>query len=101
VNGLAMKGKAFRPVEGNTGTQAADVFVLDDQGTRYVAVFNYTQNTAQRTVDLVPAGIASAGAASYTVTDVWIGQSQTVSGPSLDVTLKAAESKLYKIVPNP
>ncbi|MGG4091004.1 carbohydrate-binding protein [Paenibacillus lautus] len=101
VNGLAMKGKAFRPVEGNTGTQAANVFVLDDQGTHYVAVFNYTHNAAQHTVDLVRAGIASEGAASYTVTDVWSGQSQTVSGSSLDVTLKAAESKLYKIVPNP
>lgn len=101
VNGLAMKGKAFRPIEGNTGTQAANVFVLDDQGARYVAVFNYTQNAAQHTVDLVRAGIASEGAASYTVTDVWSGQTQTVSGSSLDVTLKAAESKLYKIVPNP
>ena len=93
-----MKGKAFRPVEGNTGTQA-NVFVLDDQGTHYVAVFNYTQKTAHR-------GSRSCryrfgGAASYTVTDVWSGQSQTASGSSLDVTLKAAESKLYKIVLNP
>ncbi|MEJ9216858.1 carbohydrate-binding protein [Paenibacillus glucanolyticus] len=101
VNKLAMKGKAFRPVEGNTGTQAANVFVLDDQGTHYVAVFNYTQVSAQRTVDLVRAGITSGGSASYTVTDLWSGESRTVTGTSLDVTLQAAESKLYKIVPNP
>ena len=95
-----MKGKAFRPVEGNTGTQATNVFVLDDQGTHYVAVFNYTQNAHSTPwISFVPVSLRRA--ASYTVTDVWSGQSQTASGSSLDVTLKAAESKLYKIVLNP
>ncbi|GAB6926203.1 alpha-galactosidase [Paenibacillus sp. JCM 10914] len=101
VNELALKGKAFRPVEGNTGTQATNVFVLADEDTHYLTVFNYTQDPAQHTVDLARAGISTEAGATYTVTDLWSGQTRTVTGSSLDVTLKAAESKLLKIVRNP
>ena len=58
-----MKGKAFRPVEGNTGTQAERIRA-GRSGNPLRSVFNYTQNAAQHTVDLVRAGIASEGAAS-------------------------------------
>lgn len=101
VNGLAMKGKAFRAVEGNTGTQAANVFVMEDQGGHYLAVFNYTQDPVKHNVDLTRAGIMTEKESTFTVTDLWSGQSQTTTGSSLDVTLKGAESKLFKIVRNP
>lgn len=98
VNALAVKGKAFKPVEGNTGTKAADLFVLEDQGTYYLAVFNYTQNPEQRQIDLKRAGIPVQDGASVQVTDLWTGEKVT-AGAMLNVTLKSAESKLYQISP--
>ncbi|MWV47213.1 carbohydrate-binding protein [Paenibacillus sp. HJL G12] len=98
VNALAVKGKAFKPVEGNTGTKAADSFVLEDKGTYYLAVFNYTGDPATRQIDLKRAGVALAGTKPVQVTDLWTGSTQTSSG-TLDVSLKGGESKLYKIVP--
>ena len=41
INALARKGKAFRPVEGNTGQWTNDLFTLDDEDGFYLAVFNY------------------------------------------------------------
>lgn len=98
VNAVALKGKAFRPVEGNTGTYAADIFVLKDKRDYYLAVFNYTNSTVTKTVDLARAGIS--GAASYTVTDLWTNASKQASG-QLTVSLDGAQSVLYKITPKP
>jgi hypothetical protein len=96
VNALATKGKAFRPVEGNTGTNAADVFVLKDNRDYYLAVFNYTDSAVTKTVDLARAGIS--GAANYTVTNLWKATSSQASG-ELTVSLDGAQSILYKITP--
>ncbi|WP_438347685.1 carbohydrate-binding protein [Paenibacillus sp. FA6] len=98
VNALAVKGKAFRAIEGNTGTKAADVFMLEDKGVYYLAVFNYTQEPVERLIDLERAGITSKGVSSYKVTDMWTGQTN-VEESSLKVSLKGAESKLYKLEP--
>lgn len=98
VNALAVKGKAFKPVEGNTGTKAADLFVLEDKGIYYLAVFNYTQEAVTRQIDMKRAGITRTGTKPYQVTDLWTGQTVSSDG-SLDVSLKGAESKLYKIGP--
>jgi len=99
VNALAIKGKAFRAVEGNTGTNAADVFMLADKGTYFLAVFNYTESPVERLIDLKRAGINSKGVSSYKITDMWTGQTNVEEG-SLKVSLKGAESKLYKFDPN-
>ena len=96
-----MKGKAFRPVEGNTGTQAKQTYSCwTIRGTHYVAVFNYTQNAAQHTVDLfVPVSLRRGGllygdgCMERPISDgVWL---------FAGCDAKAAESKLYKIVLNP
>src|SRR4030095_2978493 len=42
INEVARAGISFQPVEGNTGTNAADVFIRQDGGTWYIAAFNYT-----------------------------------------------------------
>ncbi|MEC0093181.1 hypothetical protein [Paenibacillus macquariensis] len=99
VNALAIKGKAFRAVEGNTGTNAADVFMLADKGTYYLAVFNYTARPVERLIDLKRGGINSKGVSSYKITDMWTAQTN-VEESYLKVSLKGAESKLYKFEPN-
>ncbi|WP_026342032.1 carbohydrate-binding protein [Paenibacillus fonticola] len=99
INALALKGKAFRPVEGNTGINAANMFVLSDNGTHYLAVFNYTQNNVEQPIDLTRAGIENNTVSSYKVTDMWTEQLD-IRPASFTISLKGAESKLYKIEPN-
>ncbi|RXZ79358.1 carbohydrate-binding protein [Paenibacillaceae bacterium] len=93
INQLALKGKAFRPVEGNTGTGASDVFVLKENEVYYMGVFNYTNTPADKTVSLERAGIPSG---QVRVTDLWTGQSFVASG-TIQEELEAAQSKLYLI----
>ncbi|MFD2614956.1 carbohydrate-binding protein [Paenibacillus gansuensis] len=96
VNGVARKGKAFRAIEGNTGSGAANAFVLNDgAGVYYLAVFNYSTTSGTTvSVNLGRAGLN--GSTSYTVTDLWTGGTSTASG-SLSVTLGAKQSKLFKL----
>ncbi|MCY9667186.1 DUF5010 C-terminal domain-containing protein [Paenibacillus alginolyticus] len=95
VNRVALLSKAFQAVEGNTGAGAADTFVLNDNGTYYLAVFNYNGASAStKSVDLARAGLN--GISNYLRTDIWSGAEDKVSG-KLDVTLKPAESKLFKL----
>lgn len=93
---VAKKGKAFRAIEGNTGAKAADGFVLNDDGTYYVALFNYGGGEAEKSVSLARAGLD--GSKPYRVTELWSGETSNVKD-TLSVTLGAAESKLYKLVP--
>ncbi|GGG78954.1 CBM35 domain-containing protein [Paenibacillus radicis (ex Gao et al. 2016)] len=95
VNDIALIGEAFRPVEGNTGTAAADVFVLQDKKDYYLAVFNYTNEAAVKTVDLKRA-LGVTATAKVELTDVWTGTKVEVKD-SLQVNLEGAQSKLYKI----
>ncbi len=96
VNELATKGKAFRPVEGNTGSESADTFVMAEDGAYYVAVFNFGKEAVDKTVDLSRAGVVG----DYQqIVDLWTGQavgSENESG-NLMLSLKGRESKLYKI----
>ncbi len=102
VNNVAKIGKAFRPLEGNTGQSAADMFLLEDKGAYYAALFNYANAPAERTLSYTRAGIPVAD--KYTVTNLWTGEEKTLSfvdmQSQLKVSLKAYESALYKIVPN-
>ncbi|WP_364146710.1 carbohydrate-binding protein [Paenibacillus sp. LPE1-1-1.1] len=94
VNEVALNGKAFRAVEGNTGTAAADTFVMKDGKDYYLAVFNFTNEAVTKTVDFARAGIPSSSNAK--VTDLWTNESSEAVG-SLKVDLLGAQSKLYKI----
>lgn len=95
INAVALKGKAFRPVEGNTGTGAADLFVLEDKkGEFYLAVFNYTHHDAVKTIDLKRAGMADS--ANGIVEDLWSGKRMAVRD-ILTVHLGPAQSVILKI----
>jgi hypothetical protein len=94
VNEVALLGKAFQAVEGNTGANAAETFVLNHNGTYYVAVFNYSgASSSTKSIDLARAGLN--GVSNYLRTDLWTGAEDKVSG-MLNVTLKPAESKLFR-----
>ncbi len=93
INEVARAGVGFRPVEGNTGTSAGDVFVRQDGSTWYVAVFNYSNLTVIKSVDLARLGISG----SYTAVDLWSADVSTVTGTTWIVTLGAQQAKLFRL----
>ncbi|RXZ79859.1 carbohydrate-binding protein [Paenibacillaceae bacterium] len=95
VNELATKGKAFRSVEGNTGNNSSDTFVLEDEGVYYLAVFNFSTEPAEKTVDLARAGIP----ADVSIVDLWTGESVQSKDGKLTLSLTARQSVLYQITP--
>jgi alpha-galactosidase len=93
INEVARSGVTFRPVEGNTGTNAPDVFVRQDGSTWYVAVFNYTSSATVKALALARAGIAG----TYTAMDLWSGALSSVGGTTWLVNLEAKQAKLFRL----
>jgi hypothetical protein len=94
INTVARLGKAFRPVEGNTGTNPSNVLVLFDGTTSYLAVFNYGTSAVTETIDLARAGLDKAR--TYAVSDLWSGAASTATG-MLSVSLDAESAKLFAL----
>ncbi len=94
INAVARLGKAFRPVEGNTGTNPSNVLVLENGGVTYLAVFNFGTSAVTTAVDLARAGLS--GSQSYAVTDLWTGGTATAQG-TLSVALDAEFGKLFAL----
>jgi alpha galactosidase C-like protein len=90
---VARAGVGFRPVEGNTGTNATDVFVRQDGSTFYVAVFNYASTNVIKSVTLNRLGITN----SYEAQDLWSGAISAVSGTTWYVTLSAGQAKIFRL----
>ncbi len=95
INELAMKGKAFRSVEGNTDTASSDIFVMEDKGSYYLAVFNFSKDSAEKTVDLARAGIP----ANASIIDLWTNKPIESQEGKLKLSLTARQSVLYKFTP--
>jgi alpha-galactosidase len=94
VNQIARLGRAFRPVEGNTGTGPSEAMVLHHGGVSYLAVFNFSGRAGSRTIDLARAGLDPGR--SYTVTDLWTGAVSTARG-SLGVSLDTDAATLLQL----
>ncbi|HEX5323414.1 MAG TPA: hypothetical protein VFW40_06475 [Capsulimonadaceae bacterium] len=97
INTLARQGRSFRPVEGDTGSHAADVFLYDDARNHklYVAVFNYdSAKGAIKRVEMTRLGLSDK--ASYHAIDLWTGRSQTYHDV-LGIELAPAGSTILSI----
>ena len=95
INALARKGKAFRPVEGNTGQWTNDLFTLDDEDGFYLAVFNYERTMNKKyNIDLERIGLEKD--TEYSVTDMWSGKNMQVKD-IMSIELHPEESCIYKI----
>jgi hypothetical protein len=93
MDDVARIGNTFTPVEGNTGSSAANTFVRQDGNTWCLAVFNYGSSSVNTTVDLNRAGLPPG---NYLATNLWDGTTLTVSG-SFNVNLNAMQSKLFRL----
>lgn len=97
INYLASKGVSFKPVEGNTGNRACDIFVLDDSlnNAFYVAIFNfYEEDSAVKDIDLKRLGLDST--AKYNAYDLWEKTNEKVNS-NFKVELRAKQSKILKL----
>ncbi|MET3548589.1 hypothetical protein ABID47_005219 [Paenibacillus favisporus] len=99
---LARKGTAFVPVESAQGGRAADAFMLadpDEEGTVYLAVFNFDgKQAANKTVALNRLGLEPL--ATYRVTDLWEGTESEASG-EVRISLEPAESTILMLCIQP
>ncbi|HUA39026.1 MAG TPA: hypothetical protein VMA35_11595 [Candidatus Sulfopaludibacter sp.] len=93
INAVARTGRTFTPVEGNTGPNAANIFVRQDGATWCIAVFNYTSGATNETVSLSRAGLPPG---IFTATNLWDGTISTVSN-SFSVSLNARQAKLFRL----
>jgi hypothetical protein len=94
INAVARLGKAFRPVEGNTGSASPDIFVLVDGSTSYLAAFNFGTAAETKAIDLSRAGLSATQ--TYQVTDLWSGATGAASG-TLSVQLDTHYGKLLQL----
>jgi predicted CxxxxCH...CXXCH cytochrome family protein len=95
INEVARAGVSFRPVEGNTGTNAADVFVRQDGSAWYIAAFNYTASGIAKNLNLPRLGLSG----TYAAKDLWAGTFSSVTGTNWNVNLGARQAKLYRLMP--
>ncbi len=93
INAVARVGRSFRPVDGATGTGAADILSRQDARNWEIAVFNYNSSTASQTVNLASAGLPSG---TFVATNLWDGTTSIVTS-SLGVSLAAKQAKLFRL----
>jgi hypothetical protein len=95
---VAAEGKTFRPIEGDTGDKATNVFVRPSAHGVYVAVFNYDEKSPQTIsvpVDRIDKTLASMP--SITVVDVASGKELPPAHANVSVKLSPSESTLLEL----
>lgn len=93
LNAVARVGQTFRPVDGATGTGAADILSRQDGRNWNLAFFNYYSSAYNETVDLASAGLPPG---IFVATNLWDGTTVTVSN-SMSVSLNAEQAKLFRL----
>lgn len=90
---IARSGIAFMPLDGNTGDKANELFVRNNNGYLYVAIFNYSGSQKQFNVPLKRIGLNKV---SYSATELFDKKNIKVI-KSLQGTLKSADASIFKI----
>ena len=93
INNIARVGQTFRPVDGATGTGAADILERQDGKNWNIAVFNYNSSSANQTVNLSSAGLPPG---NFVATNLWDKTTVTVSN-SFSVSLSGKQAKLFQL----
>lgn len=99
INDIARMGRAFRPVEGNTGNQPTNLFTLSDSDSDsedfYLAVFDYSR-TSGGTVNVDLERIGLLKGVDYVAEDLWSKTKINIKD-SFTVNLLPSQSTIYKI----
>ncbi len=94
INVLAKAGKSFRPVEGDTGSAAANFFTESGGNRFYLAALNYSKTNINVAVDFSRIGLSPGQ--SYQVKELWSGAVFDASN-ALKLSLKPSDAAVYKI----
>ena len=107
VNELARQCKSFRPVNSGTAgnnyliaAYAADMFTTQIGDVTYVAVFNFNNSPAGKSIDFARIGLSSG---TYTVKELWENKTydDLPGGATWNIApnVPAYDSRIYKIYP--
>lgn len=98
INALARSGRPFRPVEGDSGDRATDIFVrADSNDSFYVAAFNYSPDQrVTKVVSLQRLGIPAGSA--WQMRDLWSTGKATAVEDSIHVDLGPRSSTIIALV---
>jgi alpha-galactosidase len=88
-------GKAFRPVEGNTGDQPNELFTATIGNYQYLAIINYGSAAKTFSVNMNRIGLNGSGTYS-SVKELFSGTTSAITG-TLTVTVNAADAVIYRI----
>jgi hypothetical protein len=95
---VAAEDKTFRPIEGDTGDKATDIFVRSTARGAYVAVFNYDENHSHAiAIPLERIDKALASVSSVAVIDVGSGTSLQPAHSDVSVNLSPSQSTLLEL----
>lgn len=96
---LAKDGKAFRPLEGNTGMDPNAVFIKTIGRNHYLAVFNYGDGERTFNIDLTRAGLSDK--VSYDTKELFgeteLSERKTTAGRTLRVDVPASDVRLIRL----
>jgi alpha-galactosidase len=88
-------GVSFRPVEG-CGERSENQFIrIEDDNTAHYAIFNYTDQQLDATIDMQRIGLDAE--AAYTLRELWSGVESEATG-SFQVSVPAADVAIFRIV---
>ena len=88
-------GVSFRPVEG-CGERSENQFIrIEDDNTAHYAIFNYTDQPLEATIDMQRLGLDSS--ATYTMRELWSGVESEATA-TFHVSVPAADVALFCIV---
>lgn len=85
-------GKAFKPVEGNTGENASEMFTQKIGNSIYIALFNYGSNAKTFTIDAKRLGLSPAN--SYNLHELLRGN---IVHKTPELKLDGGDAALYKL----
>ena len=85
-------GKAFKPVEGNTGENASEMFTQKIGNSIYIALFNYGSNAKTFTIDAKRLGLSPAN--SYKLHELLQGN---IVHKTPELKLDGGDAALYKL----
>lgn len=90
---LARNAVAFKPVEGNSGNSAAELFVREINGEHFLAVLNYDEHPKEYIIDLARIGLDET--VKYATSELFQQTTSTTTG-TLRVTLPASDAAIFK-----
>ena len=94
INQMARECKSFRPVELGHGDRATDAFYYTTPECMYVAVFNYQDKSARKSIPLRRLGLSEGK--DYKATELWSHDPVKLHS-SLTAEIPGKDVKVYKI----